>query len=56
MTKSSLLDIKDEVYMLQKLMYEQSKQLDNFSDPAIVKISQLLDEKLNIIQKAQVKN
>ncbi len=53
---SSTTDEKDEVYSLQQLMYEYSKKIDSYSDPAIVQISQQLDEKLNIIQKSKLKN
>ncbi|MCF6138859.1 Spo0E family sporulation regulatory protein-aspartic acid phosphatase [Pseudalkalibacillus berkeleyi] len=55
-TRTVAIDKNDEVYSLQKLMYEYSKQLDSFSDPLIVKISQQLDEKLNYIQKTKMKN
>ncbi|MGM7703022.1 Spo0E family sporulation regulatory protein-aspartic acid phosphatase [Pseudalkalibacillus sp. Hm43] len=53
---SSRIEEKDEVYSLQKLMYEYSKKIDSYSDPMIVQISQQLDEKLNMIQKTKLKN
>lgn len=55
-TQTIKIDENDEVYSLQKLMYEYSKQLDCYSDPMIVKISQQLDEKLNLIQKSKMNN
>ncbi|WP_408008579.1 aspartyl-phosphate phosphatase Spo0E family protein [Pseudalkalibacillus sp. A8] len=55
-TKTMQTKDNEEVYSMQKLMYEYSRRLKNYSDPTIVKISQELDEKLNIIQKAKVQN
>ncbi|WP_261130961.1 aspartyl-phosphate phosphatase Spo0E family protein [Bacillus sp. Marseille-Q3570] len=55
-TKTTETRENEEVYSLQKLMYEYSKRLKNYSDPTIVKMSQKLDDKLNIIQRAKIQN
>ncbi len=52
-TKSLQTKENEEVYSMQKLMYEYSRRLKNYSDPAIVK---MLDEKLNVIQRTKTQN
>ncbi|WP_257348152.1 Spo0E family sporulation regulatory protein-aspartic acid phosphatase [Pseudalkalibacillus decolorationis] len=49
-TKRTNLHVTDEIYLLQQLLYEYSKLIDTYSDPTIVRISQLLDTKLNQLQ------
>ncbi|MCF6411644.1 Spo0E family sporulation regulatory protein-aspartic acid phosphatase [Pseudalkalibacillus salsuginis] len=58
METTKLIQTKEneEVYSMQKLMYEYSRRLKNYSDPAIVKMSQKLDEKLNVIQRTKIQN
>ncbi|WLD93113.1 Spo0E family sporulation regulatory protein-aspartic acid phosphatase [Alkalihalobacillus sp. AL-G] len=49
--KDTNIQEHEEIYSLQQLMYEYSKTIDTYSDPTFVRISQLLDKKLNQLQK-----
>ncbi|OYD57504.1 hypothetical protein CGZ90_12570 [Fictibacillus aquaticus] len=46
MSKQMLVLVK-EIDAIRITMYEFSKKVDNLSDPLLVQLSQLLDEKLN---------
>ncbi|MFC7371466.1 Spo0E family sporulation regulatory protein-aspartic acid phosphatase [Fictibacillus iocasae] len=46
MSKQVLVLVK-EIDAIRITMYEFSKKVDNLSDPLLVQLSQLLDEKLN---------
>lgn len=47
MTIDELTQINEEIKQLKRQMYQLSKQVDSFSHPDLVKISQQLDQKLN---------
>ncbi|MEW9673619.1 Spo0E family sporulation regulatory protein-aspartic acid phosphatase [Ammoniphilus sp. 3BR4] len=47
MTMDELTQINEEIKQLKRQMYQLSKQVDGFSHPDLVKISQQLDQKLN---------
>jgi hypothetical protein len=52
---SQNLDLIEEIEALRKEMYEAYSQYGNFTDHRIVRISQLLDEKLNSLRFGQRK-
>ncbi|CCQ97805.1 hypothetical protein CULT_700039 [[Clostridium] ultunense Esp] len=39
--------IKEEISLLRKSLYELSRQVDSLSHPDLVQLSQILDQKLN---------
>jgi hypothetical protein len=44
--------LHDEIAALREQMHRVAEQKKNLSDPAVVKISQLLDQKLNLYDRA----
>ncbi|WNB92400.1 aspartyl-phosphate phosphatase Spo0E family protein [Bacillus sp. NEB1478] len=47
MSRTNALVLTTEIDAIRTTMYEVSKKVDNLADPLLVKLSQILDEKLN---------
>ncbi|WP_367751694.1 Spo0E family sporulation regulatory protein-aspartic acid phosphatase [Ammoniphilus sp. 3BR4] len=45
----------EEIYFLRRRLNEMSRDVGNFSNPRLVEVSQLLDQKLNDYEQLKLK-